>query len=243
MIKEVYQRLFKNVSFLLSDNNILIYSKDTPVLINYLEKASVDVLKTFDISSLTKYSLIIIDPSMDLSGLSRDVLETFINTSKPVILPYIDIIHKYKKDLNFYIYDIYQYSKQEHFITIRQIKNCQSYLNFYIKFQENNHLQRFLDNDQATNFMELLYTVIKDFYDIKARLVYPFSHGGHSGTFILGESHSNHHSYPEKGEVYININSCSNKNPIPLIKQALIDMFKLDSKYIYIDYKEVDVHF
>lgn len=244
MIKEVYQRLFKNISPLLSSNDVLIYSKKVPLLNEYLQKASVDTLETFEIKDISKYSLVVIDPSMELSELSRDFLKTLVDSGKPIILPCTSFISSLKKDLNFYYYDIYLSGKKDNtLVTIRQLRDCQSYLNFYIRFQEDNRLQRFLDNDQSNSFMELFYHVLKDFYDIRARLVYPFEYGGHSGSFILGTSHANWHTYPEKGEVVISINSCSNKNPVPLLKNALIDMFRLNPNHVYSDYKEVDIHF
>ena len=247
MIKEVYQRLFKNISPLLSSTNVFIYSKEVPLLNEYLQKASVDVIESFDISDLSKYSLVVIDPSMEFSELSKDVLSTLITTGQPIILPYTDTLDKYKKELNYYIYDICKHGPKQDFVTIRQVKYCSSFLNFYIRFQEDNQLQRFLDNDQVTNFMELLYTVAKDFYDIKAKLVYPFEGkgSGHSGCFILGESHWcwTYHTWPEQGRLDMSINSCTNKNSIPILKQAIINMFKLDPKYVYSDYKEVDIHF
>ena len=246
MLKNIYQRLFKNVSPLLEDDSILIYSREEPILNGYLSKARISVLESFDTSLVQSPSLVVIDPSMELSELSREVLETILATGKPVILPYTSLLDRYRKELDFYIYDSYKY-KDTKYTTIRKVRYCSSFLNFYIRFQEDNQLQRFLDNDQTNNFMELLYTVAKDFYDIKARLVYPFEGkgSGHSGCFILGESHWcwTYHTWPEKGRLDMSVNSCTNKNPIPILKQAIIDMFKLDPKYVYSDYKEVDIHF
>lgn len=246
MIKETYQRLFKNVSPLLEDDSILVYSKDKFILSGYLSKARIIVLESFQYNEVQTPSLIIVDPSMKLSELSKDLLETLLATGKPIILPYTNLLDKYKKELDYYIYDTYKYNNTK-YVTIRKVKYCSSFLNFYIRFQDNNHLQRFLDNDQTNNFMELLYLVAKDFYDVKARLVYPFEGegSGHSGCFILGESHWcwTYHTWPEKGRLDMSINSCTNKNPIPILKQAITDMFKLDPKYIYSDYKEVDVYF
>ena len=247
MLKDIYQRLFKNVSPLLMDKHILIYTKETPLLKEYLSEAYISVLDSFETPLVQSPSLVIVDPSIELSEASREVLETLLATSRPVILPYTDTLDKYKKELNYYIYDICKHDLKQDFVTIRQVKYCSSFLNFYIRFQEDNQLQRFLDNDQVTNFMELLYTIAKDFYDIKARLVYPFEGkgSGHSGCFILGESHWcwTYHTWPEQGRLDMSINSCTNKNSIPILKQAIIDMFKLDPKYVYSDYKEVDIHF
>lgn len=229
MIKEIYQELFRNASLL--GEGVLFYARDTPILGEYTQKLRTASLSTFDTSLVPSYGLVVIDPSMELS---EPFLTSLVSSGKPIILPYSEMI----KTLDCYVYDLYT-----GYTTIRGIKDCSSYLNFYVRFQEDNEMQRFLDKEYATDFSDLLRELMGSFYDIKSRLVYPFPYGGHSGCFILGESHLNWHTWPEEGRLDVNINSCTNKNPIPIIRKLLVEMFKLDKRLVYTDYKEVHVHF
>lgn len=224
MVKGIYQQLFKGVAPMV-DGDILIYSKDKPLLADYLQNLSVYVLRDFDTSPVSQHQLIVIDPSMELSELPRGILEV----SCPIITPKIDLPSTHH---------VYDYIGG--FCVIRKIRKCSAYLNFHIKFQEHNEMQVYLDNTKATDFSEMLYNFAFKFYDIRAKLVYPFETGGHSGCFILGESHFNWHSWPEEGRLDININSCRNVNPIPIMKRLLKELFRTDK--IYSDYKEVEVH-
>lgn len=60
----------------------------------------------------------------------------------------------------------------------------------------------------CNKFAELLKDTIKDYFTIKTEVLYPFEYGGHSGCFILGESHCNWHTYPEDNFLSIDIYSC-----------------------------------
>ena len=185
------------------------------------------------LGSTSDYVLYILE---DISDINIDTLlekgvPIIVISSKEEIVPFL-------KDNKFYVYDY-----NSGIYTLRPYKKITSFLNFYIQFQEDSEYQRYLDTENANHFLDMLYDVISTFYDVRARLVYPFEFGGHSGCFILGESHSNWHSYPEQGRVDINISSCTNKNAIPLIRNSLASMFKLDINKIYSDYKEVEVFF
>lgn len=190
------------------------------------------------IGSTSDYALYVLEDVLyvNVDALLEKDVPIIVIASKEEVIPFL-------RDNKFYVYDFNVIDKNTSMYTLRPYKKVTSFLNFYIQFQEDSEYQRFLDTENANHFMDMLYDVISTFYDIKAKLVYPFEFGGHSGCFILGESHSNWHSYPEQGRIDINISSCTNRNAIPLIRNSLASMFKLDTSKIYSDYKEVEVFF
>lgn len=60
----------------------------------------------------------------------------------------------------------------------------------------------------CNKFAEQIKDIIKDYFTIKTEVLYPFEYGGHSGCFILGESHCNWHTYPEENFLTVDIYSC-----------------------------------
>ena len=98
MIKEIYQELFRNASLL--GEGVLFYARDTPILGEYTQKLRTASLSTFDTSLVPSYGLVVIDPSMELSG---PFLTSLVSSGKPIILPYSEMI----KTLDCYVYDLY----------------------------------------------------------------------------------------------------------------------------------------
>lgn len=94
----------------------------------------------------------------------------------------------------------------------------------------------FLLNDKHQEFLNLIERILLKYdFDIKVKTSFAFPTGGHSGSFILGESHCNWHTFPESSFFQIDIYHCKYNPEMDYIFKDIVEEFQIESKDCYMD--------
>lgn len=82
-----------------------------------------------------------------------------------------------------------------------------------------------ISNTNVNELLNRLSGVAKEFFTVVSEHHYLFTPDGASGSYILSESHMNYHTYPEYGEIIIDIYSCNRNTDVKgLLKRLETDL-------------------
>ena len=92
--------------------------------------------------------------------------------------------------------------------------------NFIFHEDENQHLL----NVNHDFMYDYIYNIVSKYCTIMKGESFPFDTGGFSGSFILGESHFNWHSYPESNLLTLDLYHCKYDEKFSPINTSLLDV-------------------
>lgn len=107
--------------------------------------------------------------------------------------------------------------------------NILQHVHYHADFVFNSGESEHLNNINHEIMYDCFFNIVSKYCDIMKSESFPFKTGGYSGSFILGESHFNWHSFPENNLLTIDLYHCKyNKNLINIFEEIKSN-FSLES--------------
>lgn len=139
-----------------------------------------------------------------------------------------DLVHKYFKSSYKSGY-IEAWNEKAVFLKLSPYYNPKMHTHMHANIVFNKEEGNHLFNDNHTLMHDYFYSIVSKYCEVMNTSSFPFKTGGFSGSFILGESHFNWHSYPENNLLTIDLYHCNFDESLISIFVDIRDNFSLES--------------
>ena len=223
-----YEHLYSNLSFPLDD-------------VEYIPQLFGDCY--LKLKSKNKFDLVIVDCSEEIIESTNEIYtKDFLIAIKSLINNNGDFIYYLPPKINnidfrncidkHFAFDssissyIYAWEEDCTFVKLNPLNlianenNILQHVHYHADFVFNLGESEHLNNINHEIMYDCFFNIVSKYCNIMKSESFPFKTGGYSGSFILGESHFNWHSFPENNLLTIDLYHCKyNKNLINIFEE------------------------